>query len=507
MKNFFYSLIFILFTFSVQAQVDSIQLVTDSISGSDTIIKYSDFELELKHKEALGFDINYLSDEKIDVFINLKKEELPDLTDEIIKEKLSKIPTTINIRFTPSIGNQIRNYIYFNRSFLVKMLTKAEYYFPLYEVELDKNNLPLELKYVSIIESHLNPLAKSPMGATGLWQFMYATAKYKGMSITSIEDERRNPQIATQFAVKYFEQLHSIYEDWLLAISAYNAGAGNINKAIRASGGYSNYWLARPYMPRETQLYVPKIIAIMYAMHYAEDYYIYPRKPKLHYTDVEKVKIFDKLSFKYTSELLGVEESILKELNPSLTKNIIPQRDTGYVLKIPNYALGYYDINKDFLFDDPYFKEEIVELEEKIISDYSGSGNYTSYTVTTGDNLGFIAEKFGCRVSEIKRWNGLTSNFLNIGKKLKLYGVKKSTVAENNGVKESSSSKNNKVGFKANEIDETACNCKLHEIVNGDNLWDISVKYGSSIESIKKENNIPQNWRLKLGVFLKIPKS
>jgi len=495
----------------------SIFIAVSSFSQKDTLVNNSTLLLASDSVEKISFNTlsnitdsillkesNYYSEKEITQFINLKKEDLPELSDKEIELKLNQIETTLNIRFTADIGKQIRYLIYYNRNFIVDMLTKAEYYFPLYEKELDKLNVPLELKYVSVIESHLNPLARSPMGATGLWQFMYSTAKYKGMSISTLEDQRRDPIVSTQYAASYLLELYHIYNDWLLAISAYNAGAGNINKAIRATGGFKNYWIARPFMPRETQKYVPRIIAIMYAMYYAEDYMLFPRKPSIDYYNVDYINIPERMTIQYVSELLEVDSALLVNLNPMLIKNLIPSRLDSFRLIIPKSA-KYTFIEKDTLFkNDPYLTAENKMLEEKSVSkySYSGSGKYKTYTIQTGDNLGYIAQLFSCKVSDIKRWNGMSSNFLRVGKKLRIYSNKNVIVAHQST---GTIDKNVKVGFTKEEVNSTICNCAIHEIISGDNLWDISVKYKSSIEKIKSVNNIYPNWRLKLGTFLKIP--
>lgn len=480
--------------------IDSLEMINDSLP------KISGDELESLTTNTLLKNKVYLSDEQINQFINLKKEELPAIDDTVIELKLKAIETTLNIRFTPDIGKQVRSYLYYNRNFIVKMLTKAEYYFPMYEVEFDKLNIPLELKYVSVIESHLNPKAKSPMGATGLWQFMYATAKYKGMKITTLEDQRRDPFVSTQFAANYFQQLYNIYDDWLLAISAYNAGPGNINKAIRNAGGVKNYWVARPFMPRETQKYVPKIIALMYAMYYAEDYNLYPRKPNESFYDVTQVDIPERLSIKYVSEVLSLDSGYLSELNPMLIKNLVPSRVDSYQLVIPKSARCIYEENYALLHDDPYLTAEAKLLAERPVSSYttySGSGKYQSYTIQTGDNLGYIAELYDCRISDIKRWNGMNSNFLRVGKKLRIYNMKK---VSNSVTTAASTERKAKVGFLKSEINESTCYCVSHEIIYGDNLWDIATKYKTSIEKITSVNNIYRNWKLRLGTHLKIPK-
>lgn len=520
MKHFFLSILILFFYQEgfANSKSDSLKvdkLVTDTILMDDSLTQevindsldiISGEQLENLTNNTLLYNKSYFSDEEINQFIKLTKDELPSLEDKDIELKLNAIETTLNLRFTPDIGKQVRSYLYYNRNFIVKMLTKAEYYFPMYEVEFDKLNIPLELKYVSVIESHLNPKAKSHMGATGLWQFMYATAKYKGMKITTLEDQRRDPFVSTKYAANYFKQLHSIYDDWLLAISAYNAGAGNINKAIRYAGGVKNYWVARPFMPRETQQYVPKIIALMFAMYYAEDYKLYPRKPNEAYYDVTQVGIPERLSIKYLSEVLSIDSAYLSDLNPMLIKNLVPSRIDSYKLIIPTSSKYIYEEKYALLNDDPYLTVEAKLLEEKFVSSYSysSSGKYQTYIIQSGDNLGYIAALYTCKVSDLKRWNGMNSNFLRIGKKLRIYNDKKVQTPNNSTATIEPKAK---VGFTKNEIIESACYCYAHEIVPGDNLWDIATKYKTSIEKIKSVNNIYRNWKLRLGTHLKIPKN
>lgn len=486
------------------SQDESTELIRDNYD----VEKFVHDELLIRNDSFVLRNMNYKSDSLIDYFVKLTKNDLSELTDAIIERRLKEIPTNLNIRFTPEIGNLVRNYLYNNRLYIVKMLTRSEYYFPLFEIELDKRNMPLELKYLAVIESSLNPRAKSSQGATGLWQFMYATAVFKGISITSLEDERRDPLASTRYAADYLKQLHGIYGDWLLALSAYNAGSGNINKAVKAAGGVKNYWVVRKHLPSETQLYVPKIIALMYAMHYAEDYLLYPSKPNYHFLDVERVRVFDMLTLKYSSELLQINEDDLSALNPILSKSIIPKCDTGYCIIIPRESLHLFDENKDLFFNDPYLAVKDKALEDKHIESFkyanSSSGNYKTYTVVSGDNLGFIAKKFGCSVTDIKNWNGLSSSSLSIGKKLKIYSNKSAAPVAK--APEVLAVSNANIGFKATEIDTKSCQCDKHEIVSGDNLWSISMKYKTDLERIKQVNNIPKGWVLKLGTYLKIPK-
>jgi len=230
---------------------------------------------------------------------------------------------------------------------------------------------------------------------------------------------------------------------------------------------------------------------------------LYPRRPIKSYYDITQVAIEERLSIKYVSEVIGVSTEYLKELNPMLTKDIIPSRTDKFLLNIPISSLFVFQENADLLHSDPYLTQEDMALEEKAVTSATNSGigigKYQTYTITSGDNLGYIAELYSCRVSDIKRWNGLVGNSLRIGKKLRIYNDTK--VATNKEITKT----NIKVGFEENEINKQTCNCKVHKIISGDNLWDIAVKYNTTIEKIKSANNIYSSWRLKLGVFLKIP--
>lgn len=486
--------------------IDSTELLqtTNMVEQAKDTLNFNELKAFFAYADSiLAPKDSFLTDAQIESYLQLSQKDLPQLGKTEIQQKLKEIPTNITLRHTPEIEKKIHSYLYRYRKHISKMLTKAQFYFPQFEEALDRKNMPLELKYLAVIESHLNPTAKSPMGATGLWQFMYATAKHKGFEMTSLVDERMHPQISTQLALEYLEELYTIYDDWLLALSAYNAGPGNVNKAIRAANGVKNYWIVRPYLPLETQMYIPKFIATMYAMHYAEDYFLHPKEIALFSHEIDSVKIYDKLSLKYIAELLGETEQTIYELNPMLIKKIVPKRAEGFSLIIPKNKWLVFEEKKGFFYNDPYLAIEKIEQEEKAVADYrygAGTGKYFHYTIESGDNLGYIAEKFNCKISDIKRWNGLSSNFLRVGKKLRIYGSKVQ-IAES----KSNSNHSGKVGYSAEEIQLNACTCIAHKIVEGDNLWDIAMQYNTSIEKIKVMNNIPPNWRLRLGVYLKIP--
>ena len=258
----------------------------------------------------------------------------------------------------------------------------------MFEEKLDQFDIPLELKHLAVVESALNPSARSWVGASGLWQFMYTTGKIYNLEVTSYVDERRDPYASTIAACRYMKKLYSMYGDWNLVLAAYNSGPGNVNKAIRRSGGHKDYWKIRPYLPRETRGYVPAFIAVNYVMNYAPEHNLYPTVPTHLYSDIDTVHVCRETRFDQISLFTGLTIEELEILNPSLKKNIIPETPTCQVLCLPQSTIGTYLANEDSLMNykpsqpqavDGYIEEEIVEY----------------YTVRSGDVLGLIAQRHG----------------------------------------------------------------------------------------------------------------
>jgi membrane-bound lytic murein transglycosylase D len=441
--------------------------------------------LHAKTEELLGYQITYLSNEEINTYIKYSADKLPPLTNEEIERKLKEIPTTLNFRFTPEIGDMIRYYLYKNRTYLVSMLSKGEYYFPLFDREFDKLNVPLELKYISIIESSLNPLAISPMGAGGLWQFTLSTAKYKGIKVNTLEDERKDPQISTEYAAAYLKQLYTIYDDWLLALSAYNAGSGNINKAIKAANGVKNYWVVRPYIPKETQVYVPKIIALSYALYYANEYYLFPRAPETTFDNLIQVKINESMSLLHIADLLGTSEDKLAQINPMLTKKIVPKKEGGFLIYIPSEYYSVYEEKFENLVNDPYLVNEHAEIEQKSVDEFQyvnkekatfTSSNCKIHCVQSGESLGLLSKQYQCSVNELKKWNNLSSDLLRVGQNIKIL------TTENEATK---------------TVEDLKINTTYY-VLSGDNLGYIANKFNCSVDDLRKWNHL-DNDMLKVG--------
>jgi membrane-bound lytic murein transglycosylase D len=417
----------------------------------------------------------------------------PDLPTDTLKKRLAELNsrTPFNIEYNPSLENVIKSYLKNRRKSLEKLMGLSEYYFPMFEKELDNHNIPLEIKYLSIVESALKPRAKSRVGATGLWQFMFATGKQFGLDVSSYVDERSDPIKSTEAACKYLASLYNIFGDWDLALAAYNSGPGNVTKAIRRSGGYKNYWNIRMHLPRETAGYVPAFLATTYIFEYAEEHGFKPNKPEISYFETDTIHVKEMITLDQVSELTGIKIEELQFLNPSYKLDIIPViKDENYYLRLPVEHVGKFVNNEDSIYA---FAKNEFSKREKPLPQFFDSNSKIRYRVRSGDYLGRIARRYGVRVSQIKQWNGLRSNNLRIGQRLTIYPRKPVSTA----------TVNTKSSSKKATIDP---NSKTYTVEEGDSLWSISQKFpGVSIENIRDWNGISGN-KLKPGMVLVVSK-
>ena len=411
---------------------------------------------------------------------------------DTLKKRLALLnqKTPFNVAYNPSLENVIKSFLVRKRGLIERMLTVSQFYFPLFEEQLDKHDIPLEMKYLAIVESALNPRARSRVGATGLWQFMYGTGKMYKLNVSSYVDERRDPIKSTEAACRYLSKLYEIFEDWDLALAAYNSGPGNVNKAIRRSGGYKNYWNIRRNLPRETAGYVPAFLATMYLFEYAEEHGIRPQNIDRTYFETDTIHVKNLITFDQISELVGVSTAELKVLNPSYKLNIIPfEKGTPHFLRLPKAAMGKFVANEEAIY--AHVKEQLKKKEQPL-PQLVKADDRIRYRVRSGDYLGKIAERYGVGVSQIKRWNGLRSNNLRIGQRLTIYSRRAITSP---AASTKSKPSNSKV---------SATSAKVHTVRKGDSLWTISRKYpGISIENLREWNGISGN-NLKPGTKLKL---
>ncbi|MCB9263290.1 MAG: transglycosylase SLT domain-containing protein [Flavobacteriales bacterium] len=319
--------------------------------------------------------------------------------------------STLEFQIPLDFNSEVKRYIdYFGTSWQTKlkeMIHLSEYYFPIYETVFDKYNLPLELKYVSVIESALNPYAVSRSGAVGLWQFMPYTGKIYDLQIDRYQDERRDVEKSTEAAAGYFSDMSKRFDDWLVVIASYNCGPGNINKAINRAGGKTGFWEIYPYLPSQTQHYIPSFIAVAYLMNFYEHYGIFPAWVEQPQSDVLKVSCTPDYNLQAISDLIGISIEDIRKLNPALKTDNIPANVANMELALPtDKALVFWEKEGEILTLSETYKPQLSEVE---------------YIVKRGDSLPAIANKNGCSIDEIKEWNDLKSNTIHPGNKLKLY--------------------------------------------------------------------------------------
>lgn len=478
---------------------------------------------------------------------------IPSFPDSIYAKRIEELNrnTTMELVYNKHVKSFIDVYAVQKRSKTERILGLADVYFPLFEQTLDKYNMPLELKYLAVVESALNPTAGSWAGAKGLWQFMYATGKMYGLNVTTLVDDRYDPLKATDAACRHLKDLYNQFGDWFLALAAYNSGAGNVNKAIRRAGGIKNYWAIWPYLPRETRGYVPAFIAVNYVMNYPAEHNICPLDPGIIKDGVDTVTVHDVLHFDQLNEMLGVPMTDLKFFNPQYKADIIPATSKKpCLLQLPEQYVGpYIDHEKELYtfktksgIDKEKLQERMKEISDRSVhvvkkgetlsqiakkyhvsvsqlkkwnnlkSDnlkigqkltvYSSgapmaqAGNakpversttQTVHTVKSGETLVKIAQQYKCTVNDLKRWNNLQSTTIKVGQKLKVYPPENQNVTNN-----TSNSSNNKTGGTT-----------TYTVKKGDSLWSIAKKHNVTVDHIKKLNNLKNN-DLKVGQKLKL---
>lgn len=342
--------------------------------------------------------------------------------DSVYIHRLYSLPTKMELVFNPVVRDYIEMYAGRRRDQVSYMLGQGKYYFPLFEEALDKEGLPLELKYLPVIESALNPIARSRVGATGLWQFMAPTGKMYDLEINSLVDERRDPLKSTDAAARYLKDLYGIYGDWNLVIAAYNCGPGNVNKAIRRSGGQTDYWAIYPYLPRETRGYVPAFIAATYIMNYYDEHNICPAECK-NPASIDSLMIDKNVHFQQIADNLNVSVDDLRQFNPQFKSDIIPGDYKHYSLNLPIDKLSLFLDKKDDIYTykaDQYLTHRKVAGVDAVGGNRA-AGNAITYRVKRGDTLARLADLYGVTSSQIKQWNNLASNKLTVGRRLKIY--------------------------------------------------------------------------------------
>lgn len=428
---------------------------------------------------------NFVSDkEKLNIY-QYPADSVPLFDEFTYQKRMTELDqkSPFALDYNSAVKSYIELYAVKRRGTVSRMLGLGEMYFPMFEEALARHQMPLELKYLSIVESALNPSVRSKAGAMGLWQFMFGTGKMMGLEINSYVDERCDPLKATDAACRYLKYLYNYYNgDWQLALAAYNAGPGNINKAIRRAGGEKNYWKLRDYMPKETAGYVPAFIAVNYIMNYAKEHNIYPVKPTYHFYELDSVMVKDQVSFDKITAFVNISKDELKTLNPAYITGVIPASTNGYALFLPKNLIGDYMVNeaniKQYIPVPDTTSSPMIAATTSVATSTDGK-KVVEHKVEPGDYLVSVARRYKVRTSDIVGWNGLKSEELYAGQVLKIYPDDENAPAITE--QQASSTQTNSVATTVS---------KYHTIQKGDTLWNISQRYNVSVDDLLKMNNM-----------------
>ncbi|GHU94441.1 hypothetical protein FACS1894156_2690 [Bacteroidia bacterium] len=429
------------------------------------------------------------------------------LSDAEYQARLEKLPCVIHLPYNAIVRNYIM--LYTGKKIQKKaeeIIGLTEYYFPIIEPILDSYGLPLEFKYLPIIESALNPQAVSRVGATGLWQFMYGTAKRYDVRITSTIDDRRDPIVSTHAAARHLNDLYREFHDWTLVIAAYNCGSGNVRKAMRRSGKYT-FWDIYRYLPLETRGYVPAFIGATYMMNYYQEHHLTPKKfDYAAYFNYDTVQVNVWMHFDQVAAVVGVPISILRDLNPQYRRDIIPGNESPCSLKLPaKYVNKYIDNERTIAFykSDMYNPVKMATAAAFTPFAQPSGKNLIKHTVRSGETLGAIANMYSVRVSDLRSWNNLRKDRIYQGQKINIY-TKSYTAqvqAKNNAGTASAKTPQEQL------VSRNGYLCYL--VKSGDTLWDICQRYkylGITMEDIQDLNQLNKARNLLSGQTLKIKK-
>ncbi|MFK7971490.1 MAG: transglycosylase SLT domain-containing protein [Bacteroidia bacterium] len=509
--------IFVLAFFSLQAQNSGYITKPQQEGQEDENIH------EMLDSMAINYNLPAVSSSSYDTIIlntrGYEPGEVPTFSPEVTRQQLREIPTIIPLDYNIYVQRYIDVYSRRRRDQVSRMLGLAKVYFPIFEEELDRRRMPMEIKYLAVVESALNPHAVSRVGATGLWQFMLYTGREYGLVVNSFVDERKNPFKATSAAMDYLQDAYDEFGDWQLAIASYNCGRGNVRKAISRSGGKRNFWEIRPYLPRETRGYVPALIAATYVFNHAADFNIYPIHADFdHNVDTVQVVGMD-ISLKEIANMTGTDLNILLALNPDLKLKRIPYSRKPYVLRAPYAVTDYftkygYTLKKEYngpryassgrasgpMPGSNYKPASTKRPYQHINGGTTGNGKLRYHTVRDGEVVGAIAEAYGVSARQVANWNRLYRYRIKVGQKLKIYSNKTPKAVEKSGSRGSASTSKPQASSKPD-----AKGAVYHRIRRGETIWEIAKKYnGVTSKSILRLNKGVNPSDLKVGDRIRV---
>ena len=463
-------------------------------------------------KELTNLDIYSNLTEDIQT-INIDEKVDYELPTDLLKARLQEMDekSPFHIEYNQGLENIIKSFLKNRKHSFERLMAVSEFYFPLFEEAFDKQNVPLEIKYLAVVESALNPKAVSRVGATGLWQFMYQTGKQYGLKIDSYVDERSDPLKATEAAAQYMKNMYAIFGDWDLVLASYNSGPGNVAKAIRRSGGQQNYWNIRKNLPKETQGYLPAFLATMYIYEYHKEHGIKPEKAPIKQFATDTVMIKRQMSFKQISELIDIPVAQLQILNPSYKLNVVPAyNDQTHFLRLPQDKMAVFTSNESKIYAyvdrEANLRERPFQIVRPIVTQDSvntfqrlAQAKVRYYRVKRGDNLSTIAQKYDVAVEDLKKWNNIRGNKVAYGKNLKINGVEadqKSTAVAKVEI--------DKKGIQKDSL-ATPTN-SIYVVQKGDNLSNIAKKFNVTVAELQDWNKLTTK-SISLGASLQVVKN
>jgi membrane-bound lytic murein transglycosylase D len=427
---------------------------------------------------------------------NYQQEEVPTFPTDVVRARMDLLDrnTPFELTYNSTVQGFIDLYAMRRRDITSKVLGMSQLYFPMIEEKLSKHNIPLEMKYLAIVESALNPSAISRAGAGGLWQFMVATGKMYNLEVTSYQDERFDAYKSTEAACLYLKFLYKTFGNWELALAAYNSGPGNVNKAIRRSGGKKDFWAIKEYLPKETQGYVPAFIAVAYVMNHAAEYNLYPQKPLTTFFETDTVTVTNKVDFQTLASIIDMPVDDIAFLNATYKLREIPQNGHRHYLVLPIEKVGLFMSNEDLVYE----KSRGYRQEPTLLASTSAGSSTVSkeikelgwknHTIKPGESLGAIASKYKVSVTDLKKWNNLKSNTIHKGQSLKIRTMVSKTVYV-----ETSSPKEKQVAAVEKESEATAMNKTENEPVDEDNYQDHDkTPLAKSVKSTPVKSSAPQ---------------
>jgi membrane-bound lytic murein transglycosylase D len=410
-----------------------------------------------------------------EVLPNYQYEYIPDFTYEEVNKRVKAMDVEMSFELNDRVFSFIQYFTVRNRDYTKMVMARKELFFPLFDATMTKHEMPLEVKYLAIIESGLDPQIRSRMGAMGLWQFMPATGKMYGMEVNSDVDDRMDPNQSTESAAKYLKSLYRMFGDWEVAMAAYNCGPGNVRKAIRRSGGKKTFWEIYDYLPKETRSYIPQFQAMLYVLNHLDKHNFYLEDPT-YALNHEQIRFNKAFSLDKLAELTNLCVSDLEKLNPSIKNKKIPISNRTMSVKIPKSKSSYIKENlawiSDSLINNPLFHLAVggksAERDRT-----STATNFATYRVRSGDVLGTIASRHSVSVTQLKQWNNLSSSLIRVGQQLKVAPSESKAIAQ---------------------ITTNASGQTFYTVQPGDSLWIISKKNpGLTVDQLKRLNNLNTN--------------